>query len=158
MEYKYRFHKFLTGHLMEVSGQLQDIEKGPPATAYKDVGAKAPEWVVLEKRKPSHPCHKSNPKSSSPQSCHYTMLFHLPPTEVIKKVKRSCYRPGVAQRVCRGIALLFHDSGTRRGEWSAARPRAGLDRRKISSPPGFNPGLSSPQSVTIPTELPGPPY
>ena len=24
------------------------------------------------------------------------------------------YRPGVAQRVGRGIALLFHDSGTRR--------------------------------------------
>jgi len=36
-------------------------------------------------------------------------------------------------------------------------PRAGLDGRKISSPPGFDPGLSSPQSVTIPTELPGPP-
>ena len=31
------------------------------------------------------------------------------------KVKFSRYRPGVAQRVCRGIALLFHDRGTRRG-------------------------------------------
>ena len=31
------------------------------------------------------------------------------------KVKRSRYRPGVAQRVGRGIALLFHDRGTRRG-------------------------------------------
>ena len=30
-----------------------------------------------------------------------------------KKVKRSRYRPGVAQRVGRGIALLFHDRGTR---------------------------------------------
>jgi len=29
------------------------------------------------------------------------------------KVKRS-YRPGVAQRVGTGIALLFHDRGTRR--------------------------------------------
>ena len=39
------------------------------------------------------------------------------------KVKCSRYRPGVAQRVGRGIALLFHDRGTRRGcEWSAARP------------------------------------
>ena len=28
----------------------------------------------------------------------------------------------MAQRVSRGIALLFHDRGTRRGEWSAARP------------------------------------
>ena len=36
-------------------------------------------------------------------------------------------------------------------------PRAaGLDGRKISSPPGFGPVLSSPQSVTVPTELPGP--
>jgi len=32
-----------------------------------------------------------------------------------KKVKWSHYRPGVAQRVGRGIALLFHDWGTRRG-------------------------------------------
>jgi len=62
-----------------------------------------------------------------------------------------------------------------RGEWSAARPghtlppgktgthftrgwvgpRARLDGRKISSPPGFDPGPSSPQSVAIPTEPPG---
>ena len=32
-----------------------------------------------------------------------------------KKVKFSRYRPGVAQRVGRRIALLFHDRGTRRG-------------------------------------------
>jgi len=31
------------------------------------------------------------------------------------KAKCSCYRPGVAQRVGRGITLLFHDCGTRRG-------------------------------------------
>ena len=35
-------------------------------------------------------------------------------------------------------------------------PRAGLDGRKISSPPGFDPGPSIPQSLAIPTELPGP--
>ena len=34
--------------------------------------------------------------------------------------------------------------------------RTSLDGRKISSPLGFDPGLSSPQSVTISTELPGP--
>jgi len=80
------------------------------------------------------------------------------------KVKVSRYRPGVAQRVGRGIALLFHDRGTRGGEWSAAcpgctlpqerlsthftggwvGPRAGLDEQKISSPPGFDPRPSSP--------------
>ena len=27
----------------------------------------------------------------------------------------SLYRPGVTQRMGRGIALLFHDRGTRRG-------------------------------------------
>ena len=32
-----------------------------------------------------------------------------------KKVNFSSYRPGVAQRVGRGIALLFHDRGTRSG-------------------------------------------
>jgi len=31
------------------------------------------------------------------------------------------FRPGVAQRVGRGITLLFLDHCTRRGEWSAAR-------------------------------------
>jgi len=31
-------------------------------------------------------------------------------------------------------------------------PRAGLDWRKISSPPGFDPGPSSPYSVAIPTD------
>ena len=80
------------------------------------------------------------------------------------KVKWSRYRPGVARKVGRGIALLFHDRGTRRGEWTAARPgplyprerpgthftggwvgpRASLDGRKISSSPGFYPEPSSP--------------
>ena len=34
---------------------------------------------------------------------------------IIVKVKFSHYRPGVSQRVGRGIDLLFHDRGTRRG-------------------------------------------
>ena len=37
-------------------------------------------------------------------------------------------------------------------------PRAGLDGRKISSHRDSIPGSSSPQSVAIPTELPGPHY
>ena len=40
-----------------------------------------------------------------------------------KKVKWSRYRPGVAQRVGRGIALLFHDCGTRRGWVVSSTPR-----------------------------------
>ena len=34
----------------------------------------------------------------------------------------------------RGIALLFHDHGTRRGEWSAARPGRTLSPGKIRYP------------------------
>jgi len=86
--------------------------------------------------------------------------------DVKVKVKFSRYRPDLAQRLGRGIALLFHYRGARRGgEWPAAphrthftpgeRPgihftggwvgtRAGLDGWKISSPPGFDPGPSRP--------------
>jgi hypothetical protein len=39
------------------------------------------------------------------------------------KVKWSCYRPGVAQRVGRVIALLFHDRGTRRRWVVSSTPR-----------------------------------
>ena len=43
---------------------------------------------------------------------HYIEIF----IETVKvKVKCFRYRPGVAQRVGRGIAVLFHDRGTRRG-------------------------------------------
>jgi len=44
-------------------------------------------------------------------------------------VKWSRYIPGVVQRVGRGIALLFHDRGTRRGWVVSSTPR-----------PHFNPG------------------
>ena len=39
------------------------------------------------------------------------------------KVKWSRYRPGVAQRLGRGIVLLFHDRGTRRGWVVSSTPR-----------------------------------
>jgi len=39
------------------------------------------------------------------------------------KVKCSRYRPGVAQRVGRGIAPLFHYRGTRRGWVVSSTPR-----------------------------------
>ena len=39
------------------------------------------------------------------------------------KVKFSRYRPGVAQSVGRGIALLFHDRGTKRGWVVSSTPR-----------------------------------
>jgi len=83
----------------------------------------------------------------------------------------------VAQRLGRGIALLFHDSGTRGSKWSAARPGRNLPPGKTQYP--FYRRLGGPQgrsgmaenlvptgirsrtaqpgsSVAIPTELPGP--
>ena len=59
------------------------------------------------------------------------------------KVKWSRYRPGVAQGVGRGIALLNHDRGTRRGEWSAARPGRSLPPEKTRYP--FYRRLGGPQ-------------
>ena len=91
--------------------------------------------------------------------------------------KWSRYRPGVAQRMGRGIALLFHDRGTRRG-WVVSpthRPHftPGKDPVPILQEAGWAPGpvwtggKSRPyrhsipdrptrSSVAIPTELPGP--
>ena len=83
----------------------------------------------------------------------------------------------MAQRVGRGIALLFHDHGTRRwvsgqqhapaalyprkrpctrftGGWVG--PRAGLDERKSRPHRDSIPYHPTRSSVAIPTELPGP--
>ena len=49
----------------------------------------------------------------------------------------------MAQRVGRGIALLFHDHGTRRGEWSVARPDLHYPRKDpvpIVQEAGWAPG------------------
>jgi len=49
---------------------------------------------------------------------------NIPSTEKGKvRVKCSRYRPGVTQRVGRGIAVLFHDRGTRRGWVVSSTPR-----------------------------------
>ena len=60
------------------------------------------------------------------------------------KVKWSRYRPGVAQRVGRGIALLFHDRGTRKGWVVSSTPRPhftpGKDPIPILQEAGWAPG------------------
>ena len=62
-----------------------------------------------------------------------------------EKVKWSHYRPGVAQRVGRGIALLFHDCSTRRGWVVSSTPRPHFTPRKdpvhILQEAGWAPGL-----------------
>jgi len=91
------------------------------------------------------------------------------------KVKFSHYRFGVAQTVGRGIALLFHDRGTRRGWVVSSTPRPhftpGKDRVPIVQETGWAPGpvwtggrysphrdsvpdRPASSSVAIPTELP----
>ena len=93
------------------------------------------------------------------------------------KVKFSRYRPGVAQKVGRSIALLIHDRGTTRGRAVSSTPRPhftpGKDPVPILLEAGWAPGKvrtggkSRPDrdsipdrparsSVAIPTELPGP--
>ena len=76
------------------------------------------------------------------------------------KVKWSRYRPGVAQRVGRGIALLFHDSGTRRWWVVSSTPRPhftpGKDPVPILQEAGWAPeplwtgGKSRPHRDSIP--------
>jgi len=73
------------------------------------------------------------------------------------KVKVIRYRPGVTQRVGRGIAVLFHDRGTRRGEWSAARPGRTLPQGKTWYPlyrrPGGPQGRSGRAENLVPTGI-----
>jgi len=105
------------------------------------------------------------------------MKLNLKDMLYIYKVQFSRYRPGVAQRVGRGIALPFNDHGTRRG-WvvsSMSRPHftPGKDPVPILQEAGWAPGpvwtggKSRPHrdsipdrparsSATIPTELPDP--
>ena len=94
-----------------------------------------------------------------------------------KKIKWSRYRPGVAQRVGTGIALLFHGRSTRRGWMVSSTPRPHFTPRKDpvhilqeagwATGPVWTGGKSSPHrdpipgrpagsSAAIPTELPGP--
>jgi hypothetical protein len=61
------------------------------------------------------------------------------------KVTWSHYRPSVAQRVGRGIALLFHDRGIRRGWVVSSTPQPhftpGKDPVPILQEAGWAPGL-----------------
>ena len=80
-----------------------------------------------------------------------------------KNVKWSRYRPGVAQRVGRGIALLFHDRGIRRGWVVSNTPRPHLTPGKypvlILQEAGWAPGpvwtgiKSRPHRCSIPERL-----
>jgi hypothetical protein len=68
--------------------------------------------------------------------------YRIPEDWLKKKSYVIPLQAGVAQKVGRGIALLFRDLGTRRGEWSAARPhpRPGIDPVPIVQDVGWAPG------------------
>ena len=54
------------------------------------------------------------------------LSYHAGNVEIVVKkvkVKRSHYRPGVAQRVGTGIAQLFHDRGARKGWEVSSMPQ-----------------------------------
>ena len=72
-------------------------------------------------------------------------------------VKWSRYRPGVAQRVGRGIALLFHDRDTRRGWVVSSTPRPhftpGKDPVPILQEAGWEMGRSGRAENLVPTGI-----
>jgi len=73
-------------------------------------------------------------KTAGARSKSFTSFYIYIYVCVKKKVKWSRYRPGVAQRVGRGTALLFHDRGTRRGWVVSSTPRPHFTPRKDPVP------------------------
>jgi len=65
---------------------------------------------------------------------HWTLVAGIILIHVKLKVKWSRHRPGVAQRMGRGIALLFHDRGIRRGWVFSSTPRPHFTPRKDQVP------------------------
>ena len=93
--------------------------KDPVPTVQEAGWAPGPVWTGAENLVPTG----IRSRTVQPVASRYTDWATLSSCKKVK-VKWSRYRPGVAQRVGRGIALLFHDRGTRR-RWvvsSTARP------------------------------------
>ena len=64
----------------------------------------------------------------------FTICYYIFATHLWTFLKCSHYRSGVAQRVGRGIALLFHNRGTRRGWVVSSTPRPHLPPGKTRYP------------------------
>jgi len=99
-------------------------------------------WVIVT---PRQLYHRERPGAHciagwlGPRTC-----WLYSPFKYYSKKKFSRYRPGVAQRVGRGIALLFHDRGARRGRVVSSTPRPhftpGKDLVPILQEAGWAPG------------------
>ena len=97
------------------------------------------------------PCHSRGTEDPSisrlfffDSSVTYITVISITGILKVKEVKWSRYRPGMAQRVGRGIALLFHDRGTRKGWVVSSTPRPhftpGEDPVPIVQEAGWAPG------------------
>jgi len=80
-----------------------------------------PLLLLYEKRGLDH--YTRFRKEFVPNGAHVQYTSQLPKYKYKFFFVCSCYRPGVAQKVGRGIALLFHDRGTRRGWVVGSTPR-----------------------------------
>ena len=110
------------------------------------------------------PCHNRGTEDPSisrlfffDSSFTYLTVLSIKGILKVKEVKWSRYRPGVAQRVGRGIALFFHDRGTRRG-WvvsSTLRPHftPGKDPVPIVQEAGCPQGRSGWAENIVPTGI-----
>jgi len=120
---------------------MQDVLK-PTQT---DTNQHKPTQTNTNQHKPTQ---TNTNRTATPPKFWYTRIAFL--TEIQAKhvkrlnVKWSRYRPAVAQRLGRVIALLFHDCGTRRG-WvgsSTSRPQftPGKDPVPVVQEAGWVPG------------------
>ena len=115
-------------------------------------------WVIIQRKKDESSRYKQ-PAPLAPFQCLSYLLYTIVKTlsSIIKlsprkkyllkkgkNVKWFRYRPGVAQRVGRGIALLFHDRGTRRRWVVSSTPGPHFTRGKDPVPilqeAGWTPG------------------
>jgi len=112
-------------------------------------------------------CSNSNSTFEAPNAIRILLQFWIVPSALCfskkgkgKMIKCSRYRPGVAQRVGRGIALFFHDRGTRRGWVVSSTPRPHFTHGKDPVPivqeaewapgPVWTRGKSRPHRDSIP--------
>jgi len=110
---------------MGVSGQRHAPAALPPGNTryplYSRLSLEALSYpMFIRRRKPTYVTYWWYTSSVDLYSTHTYIYIYI---YLHKKIKWFRYRPGVAQRVGRGIALLFHDRSTRRRWVVSSTPR-----------------------------------